>query len=103
MAKLSEENWFVLQTNTDWDKPDSRQLRAEEVMTELGQDAVTLDGVSIIESVLWDHGVCQANTLFTSTISANQMQPMVVYIPPPWDFDVMQLMLTNFSIGMIGF
>ena len=80
---LTDEDWFVVQTNSDiWTSPDSRYLNAVEFMEDLGQGQITLDGKSIIEKVLFKEGVVQDDTIFTTTITANPSQKVLVYDTP---------------------
>ena len=51
-------------------------------MTQLGQDSVEPDGKSIIENVLWDEGVIQADSIFTSAISAYEGTKVAIYDAP---------------------
>jgi hypothetical protein len=52
---LSEDEWYVAQTNRDiWeDFGDARYNATVLYMDRLGQAGVTLDGTQIIENVLW--------------------------------------------------
>jgi hypothetical protein len=54
-AWLDDDAWFVVQTNRDvWTEfEDTRFNAAVKNMNAMGQQGVTLDGVVIIESVLW--------------------------------------------------
>ena len=81
---LSEENWYVAQTNRDvWrDFGDSRYNATVTYLDQMGQAGVTLDGVQIIEEVLWREGVLQQITIFTATATANKNQNLTIYNPP---------------------
>ena len=83
---LSDDDWFVVQTNSDvWTAPDTRYENAYNAMIKLTQSKVETDGKDIIENVLFDEGVIQDDTIFTSTISAHKGQPIVVYDSPSHD------------------
>ena len=68
---LGQDEWYVVQTNRDvMTYNDPRYNSAIRYMDVLGQDAVELDGREIIENVLWQQGVLQADTIFSSTQTA---------------------------------
>ena len=80
---LSDEDWFLVQTNSDvWIQPDSRYEHAYTDMENMTQSKVQLDGISIVKDVLFQQGVIQDDTIFTSTITANSKQPIVMYDSP---------------------
>ena len=51
-------------------------------MLKMTQNGVQTDGQTIIKDVLFDEGVIQDDTIFTSTISAHKGQPIVIYDSP---------------------
>lgn len=51
-------------------------------MDKMGQQGVEYDGVQIIQQVLWQDGVMQYDTIFTSTQTAYAGQPLTLYNPP---------------------
>ena len=80
---LTDDDWFVVQTNSDvWTAPDTRYENAFRDMVKLTQSKVEPDGKKIIEEVLFEEGVIQDDTIFTSTISAKKDQPIVIYDSP---------------------
>ena len=81
--ELTDQDWFIAMTNVDvWETQDTRYENAVRLMTQLGQDSVEPDGQSIIENVLWDEGVIQADSIFTSAISAHQGTNVAIYDAP---------------------
>jgi hypothetical protein len=51
-------------------------------MSQLGDSNIAYNGISIIDSVLWQPGVLEPITIFTSTISAGGSTPLGIYDPP---------------------
>ena len=81
---LSDKNWYVSQTNRDVQRNffDERYNATVTYLEKMGQDGVTLDGVNIIEKVLWGEGVLQDITIYTATTTANKNQKPTIYNPP---------------------
>ena len=86
-AWLTEPEWFQVQTNRDiYVIPDRRWRLAFTYMNDLGYANIAPDGKSIIEKVLWQPGVLEPITIFTSTISAGYDTQLATYDPPSLDF-----------------
>jgi hypothetical protein len=82
-AWLTEPEWFQVQTNRDvYIVPDQRWRIAFTLMNDLGYAKIAPDGKSIIENVLWQSGVLEEITIFTSAISAGNENKMMTYDPP---------------------
>ena len=81
---LSDKNWYVSQTNRDVQRNffDERYNATVTYLDKMGQSGVALDGVNIIQKVLWGEGVLQDITIYTATTTANKNQKPTIYNPP---------------------
>ncbi|CDW81180.1 n-acylethanolamine-hydrolyzing acid amidase-like [Stylonychia lemnae] len=67
--QLSDEQWYVAQTNMDyWLNKDVRYEQTKEGLDKVGQEAINLD--NIVKQVLWQDGVLQSITIFSASLSA---------------------------------
>lgn len=51
-------------------------------MADLGQENIAPDGQSIIENVLWNSGVLQWDSIFSTAVSAVQDGDLAIYDAP---------------------